>query len=327
MRTFFRNITFSFAILLCIGLFLVVPSQRARAADPFDQPGDTAPTPATGEPSEPGYCANLTVNGTCALSIRSLCPAGRTFYPESRLDAKQECKKQCATDNASCTTPVPGESPPGQPASPQGFVPLTGLPGVTDQPQSTTLAGYLNALFRIAIGLGALVGVVKITLAGIKYMSSDAFSSKEEAKKDITSTLLGLLIMLSTFVILNTIYPNILNLNVLQELKPLKPVNSNEPVAGAGQEVKVSEEDRAKVAAAAAARGEIGLFASNIENTTFGVGTDQEIKAFKQKCDGVSGRTERTAVWGTKLGIPAVISYDMVCWGKAPASTEPVEPH
>ena len=104
----------------------------------------------------------------------------------------------------------------------QGFVPLTNLPGLTDQTGNRTLADYINVLYRLAIGIGALLAVIKITYAGIKYMSSDAFASKEEAKKDITGALFGLLIMLSTVVILQLIYPNILNINVLQGLTAVK---------------------------------------------------------------------------------------------------------
>lgn len=103
------------------------------------------------------------------------------------------------------------------------FIPLAGIPGVTgegdDSPRS--LIGYINALFRFAIGLAALLAVIRIVLAGIKYMATDAFSTKEEAKKDITGALLGLLIILSTVVILRLIYPGILNLNVLEGVTPV----------------------------------------------------------------------------------------------------------
>ena len=97
------------------------------------------------------------------------------------------------------------------------FVALAEIPGVTDSTRS--IATYLNALFRIAVGVGAFLAVIKITLAGIKYMSNDAFSSKEVAKKDIQGALLGLLIILSTVIILNIINPQILNLNVFDSIQ------------------------------------------------------------------------------------------------------------
>lgn len=102
------------------------------------------------------------------------------------------------------------------------FVPLVAIPGFTDTTEQRSLADYLNIIFRVAIGLGALAAVIRITFAGIKYMSTDRFYSKEEAKKDITSSLFGLLIILSTVLVLAVIYPGILNLNILQKLTPLK---------------------------------------------------------------------------------------------------------
>lgn len=114
------------------------------------------------------------------------------------------------------------------------FVPLAGLPGLTDNTQSRTLADYINVLFRLAIGLGALAAVIRITIAGIKYMGDDSFSSKQSAKEDIKNSLLGILILLSTFIILYLINPNILNLNILQSLQPPRTAQvptSSGPVA------------------------------------------------------------------------------------------------
>lgn len=104
------------------------------------------------------------------------------------------------------------------------FVPLVGLPGVTDESGSRTLAGYLNALFRLAIGIGALIAVIKVIWGGIQYMSSDSFFTKAQGIKDVQNALLGLLIILSTVVVIRLINPDILNLNVLQGLEPIQPV-------------------------------------------------------------------------------------------------------
>lgn len=109
----------------------------------------------------------------------------------------------------------------------EGFVPLTNLPGLTTSPAERTLADYLNVLYRLSVGIAALAAVIKLTLAGVKYMATDAFSSKEEAKRDITASLFGLLIILSTVLILQLIYPGILDLNVLQKLPVLEAVNKS----------------------------------------------------------------------------------------------------
>lgn len=93
------------------------------------------------------------------------------------------------------------------------FVPLTAIPGVTP---GAGVAGYINALFLIIIGLGGMFAVIKIAIAGVKYMLSDVVTDKSEAKKDITGALLGLLILLAGTVVLLTIYPGLTNIDVLR---------------------------------------------------------------------------------------------------------------
>lgn len=181
-------------------------------------------------------------------------------------------------------------------------MPLTGLPGLTDN-QSRSLADYLNILFRLSIGLGALAGVIKITMAGIKYMSSDAFSSKEEAKKDITGALLGLLIMLSTVVILQFIYPGILNLSVLQQLPPIKTAAPESATSQFGTGSQVSAEDQ--TAFTQTHPGKTVLNTLELREWAPGQNTferyqaDQDtIQRFRNWCQEKQGAVERKAIRG-----------------------------
>lgn len=92
----------------------------------------------------------------------------------------------------------------------QSFQPLAGIPGL---PASADLGVLINAAYKLAIALGALIAVFQITLAGFKYLASPGnFSTTEEAKEDIRNSLLGLLILLSTVLILETIFGQV-NLN------------------------------------------------------------------------------------------------------------------
>lgn len=70
-------------------------------------------------------------------------------------------------------------------------------------------SGYLNAIYVMAISAAALLAVVKIITAGVKYMLSDIVTSKETAKKDIRTAILGLIIIISAVLILNVINPNL----------------------------------------------------------------------------------------------------------------------
>ncbi len=91
------------------------------------------------------------------------------------------------------------------------FVPLVGVPGVDN---ATSFGSYVNALYALAISLAALIAVIKIIIAGAKYMLSDIVSSKSAAKDDIRNSLIGLLIIIGAVVILNTINSDLTNTNI-----------------------------------------------------------------------------------------------------------------
>ena len=95
------------------------------------------------------------------------------------------------------------------------FVPLTGLPGLRDLDKNTSIATYINAVYLTIIAIGALIGVVRLAIAGVKYSLDDIVTHKQDAKDDIKGVLLGLAILLIPFIVLNTIYPGLTNLDVL----------------------------------------------------------------------------------------------------------------
>ncbi len=98
------------------------------------------------------------------------------------------------------------------------YTPLVGLPGFMDKDQRD-LPTYINALYLLTIGLGALAGVVRIAIAGVKYSLTDIVTHKGDAKEEIKGVLLGLAVLLVPFIVLNTINPNLTNLDVLHGVK------------------------------------------------------------------------------------------------------------
>jgi hypothetical protein len=99
------------------------------------------------------------------------------------------------------------------------FQPLVGIPGVTDtqtDPNNpVSFNSYINALYIFAITAGALLAVIKLIVAGVKYMFSDVVTTKSDATKEIKGALLGLLIVVGSVVILNTINPDITNFDLM----------------------------------------------------------------------------------------------------------------
>lgn len=93
----------------------------------------------------------------------------------------------------------------------QGYSPLVGIPGVNPDQDFN---GYINTLYALSIGIAALLAVIKIIIAGVKWMMSDVVTNKMEAKEDIKGALLGLLIVLGAVLIITVINPDILKVNL-----------------------------------------------------------------------------------------------------------------
>ncbi len=105
------------------------------------------------------------------------------------------------------------------------FVPLTDSsqsPMLSNIYNSNDLAGYINALFTTALSVGAILAVLRIGYAGYLYMGTDLWSKKGEAREILGDVTLGLLLLLSIFLILKQINPQLLNLDVLQNVPRVK---------------------------------------------------------------------------------------------------------
>ncbi len=111
------------------------------------------------------------------------------------------------------------------------YVPLVGIPGVSTS-GGGNLAQYFNRLYLLTISIGAIIAVVKIFIAGVKWSMSDVVTDKSSAKSDIRGALLGLAILLVPFVVLNEIYPGLTNLNFLRNA-PTVQLTPN-PTASSG---------------------------------------------------------------------------------------------
>lgn len=105
-------------------------------------------------------------------------------------------------------------------ATPPGCIPgqyclLAPLPGLsTIDLEDTRVADYLKIIFRIGIALAGVLAVLMLVIGGIEYMSSDVITSKESAKGRMTNAILGLILVLGAYAILNTLNPKLLEINL-----------------------------------------------------------------------------------------------------------------
>jgi hypothetical protein len=114
------------------------------------------------------------------------------------------------------------------------FTPLVGIPGLSATP---TMGEFVNALYILAISLAALLAVVKLIIAGTKYMLSDVVTNKQDALNDIQGSLIGLLIVISAVLVLQIINPGLRNLNIFDNIIQASappPVSSGPTVYSSG---------------------------------------------------------------------------------------------
>lgn len=89
------------------------------------------------------------------------------------------------------------------------------LPGISVVDETTTFPQYLQIIFKLLIGLTTIAAVVSLIIAGMQYMTTDAFSQKETAIGRIKAIGAGILLAMSAWIILNTIDPNLLKLEFI----------------------------------------------------------------------------------------------------------------
>lgn len=106
-------------------------------------------------------------------------------------------------------------------------IPLDGAGG--ESSKTTDSEKYIRGLFELIIGLAGGLAVVMLMYAGIKYMSTDAFGEKNEAKGIIENAIWGLLLAIAAWTILYTINPKLVDVNF-----DLPKQNVSTPTPGGG---------------------------------------------------------------------------------------------
>ncbi|MCK4781863.1 hypothetical protein KAS79_03000 [Candidatus Parcubacteria bacterium] len=77
------------------------------------------------------------------------------------------------------------------------------------------LSEYIKYIFHLALMLGGLIAFGALVSGGFRYMSSvGSPSAMDDAKNQITAGFLGLIILLSSYIVLNTINPQLVILKI-----------------------------------------------------------------------------------------------------------------
>lgn len=153
--------------------------------------------------------------------------------------------------------------------------------------RSDGIGEFLNTIYIIAISAAAIFAVLKIILAGVKYMLSDVVTNKESAKQDIKTALLGLIIIVSAVLILQTINPKLVKF----ELQFEKPTSIGRLSVGALNPIEEAFEDWQPDECAQLRRGEEGRVVGAGINATACESDLQSsiLREFNRRCSAAGG--------------------------------------
>jgi len=89
-------------------------------------------------------------------------------------------------------------------------------PGLnTNTVEQTYLPNYIKYIFNFAILVSISIASIFLVIAGIKYVTSTGKPEKiKEARSQIFSALFGIVILLSSYILLSTINPTLINLDL-----------------------------------------------------------------------------------------------------------------
>lgn len=98
---------------------------------------------------------------------------------------------------------------------------LPGLGSTVTPGAGGGVAGYLNTIFKIGLGIAVTLAILMFVYNGVIYMMSDIVGKKEEAKKAFYSIIGGLILVFGSVIILNTINPQLINFGLFDRLNAI----------------------------------------------------------------------------------------------------------
>lgn len=136
----------------------------------------------------------------CFLYFNYLNP-GDSWQFEGILDYQESDAGGINVDNIPGTTTTSYFTP----GYDQYLAPLPGfLPG-----QTATLGGFLKSFFQLLIVVAGILALLMIVIGAVTYASADAITGKSQGKEMILNAILGLIMALGAWIILNTINPKL----------------------------------------------------------------------------------------------------------------------
>ncbi len=93
-----------------------------------------------------------------------------------------------------------------------GYQPLE--PTVAGSDLGNNYGGYFKRIYELGIAIAGILAVLYIVIGGFQYMMTEAVFTKAEAKNKILSAIMGLILALGSWLLLNTIDSRFVNFDL-----------------------------------------------------------------------------------------------------------------
>ncbi len=82
--------------------------------------------------------------------------------------------------------------------------------------QVLDIGTYINAAYTYLLGAGAIVAIVMVMIGGVQYMIGSSVGHADAAKKRIQNAVIGLILVMGAYLILNTVNPYLVQLKSIE---------------------------------------------------------------------------------------------------------------
>ncbi len=120
-------------------------------------------------------------------------------------------------------------------AHPEEYCLLEPIPQFGASVDTSDLQGYFTKIISLILMLGSAFAVLMIVYGGVLYMGSESVFKKGEGLAKVEGAILGLLLLIGSYAILNSINPDLVNLKIR-----LRPVAYNISYEEASKEASVN---------------------------------------------------------------------------------------
>jgi hypothetical protein len=93
------------------------------------------------------------------------------------------------------------------------YTPLAPIPQLTGSDNKVNINEFIPNMVKLVISVAAALAVIMIVIGGIKYMSTDAWGAKKDARSTIENAVIGLLLAIGAYSILYTVNPKLVDIN------------------------------------------------------------------------------------------------------------------